>query len=538
MKYFFLSLILAFSVWGQCSATQRFNTDSILNVLDAVIDSTPHYENALQIKINKHRTAYETTSNSSVKFCEATELFNLYRKFHVDSAMHYARELVKQAKAFHSPDTTALAQMYKADAMRRLGRFQEAIELLNSIPHSEFVKQNAFYYNTYHSIYNSLANNAIGDEETGYYKSIRKLYRDTVMMEDHRNGSINSINQAEVLKDEGKYSQALSILLDCQQKFSKDIENDAVYWAVLAEVYKYLNDMEGAKYCYAKSAIIDKQSCNKTYTSLQNLAALLFDEGETDRAYKYITLSMSDVKEAHALSRLSLVGEYLPIITTAYEKKQHIIATRRTILIVVSTVLTIILATLLLLLVKRSHKLHVLQEQLAHNNAQLKKLNNDLELTNKALEESNIIKEVYLGQLFNLCSNYIGQFNNYRTSLVAKLKSGRLKDIEKALAHDTSNAQLKSLFKDFDKVFLEIFPDFVEKFNDMLKPEDKIYPKTGELLTPELRIYALVRLGINDSTKIAEFLHYSVQTVYNYRQRIRNKTNLSSQELVRKVQSL
>ena len=317
------------------------------------------------------------------------------------------------------------------------------------------------------------------------------------------------------------------------------MDKNAIFWAVLGETYRTLGDKEGAKFCYAKSAIADKYNCNKTYTSLQNLAGLLYDEGDYDRAYRYIMLSMSDVVEAHAFSRLELVGEYMPIITTAYEKKQHTVAVRNTIIVVVAVLAAFVLGLLLFMLYRRTKKLASVRRKLAESNGQLKQLNATLNTMNSQLHESNIIKEVYIAQLFNLCSDYIGQIDNYRVGLIGKLKSGKLKDLEKTLNQSTSNAQLKDLFRNFDRVFLEIFPDFVEKFNGLLRPEEQIHTKTGELLSPELRIYALVRLGINDSTKIASFLHYSVQTVYNYRQRMRNKSTCETkEEFVAKVQKL
>lgn len=534
----YISLLLTLTLWSQCVAAEHYNTDSVLKVLDAVIDSTDIYEAEMHAKINKHRIAYETTSTPKVKFHEASELFNLYRKFKVDSAMCFAREQVRLAAIIGNADTMAMAHMSEADAMRRLGRFQRSIDLLNTIPHSDFVKNNAFYYNTYHSAYNSLVSQSIGDEEKNRYKIIRKHYRDTVMMVDHHNRSTIEINRSELLKDDGKYEEALNTLLACNKKYHNEVVGDPVYWAVLAEVYRYMNNKEGAKYCYAMSSILDKRACNKTYTSLQNLAALLFDEGDTDRAYHYISLSMSDVREANALSRLALVGEYLPIITTAYEKKQHSVAVRRTAFIVVSSIAAVIMATMLILLVRRTKRLSDLRQELAQNNDQLKQLNGTLGDMNKALEESNIIKEVYIGQLFNLCSAYIGQYENFRTSLITKLKSGKIKDVEKMLNQSTTNSQLKELFKNFDRVFLEIFPNFIDNFNSLLRPDEQLQPKPGELLSPELRIYALVRLGINDSTKIAEFLHYSVQTVYNYRQKTRNKAIMPREEFIERVKSI
>jgi len=538
MKAKIYCILLAIAISSPCFASIHYNTDSILKVLDAVIDSTAYYETTLQSQLGKHRAVYENSNDITRKLQEASFLFYKYRRFRVDSAMYFARERVKLTKELNDPDSIALARINEADAMKRLGRFADAKATLDAIPHTDYIYHSAYYYDVYFSILNSMSRDAVGEEEKAAIKELCRLYRDSVKIVNVKSELEIQVNNAEILKRKVLYNDAADLLLKTGKAHHNEMMNYAIYWAVLADTYDQMGETEGAKYCYAMSAIIDKKNCNKTYTSLQNLAALLFKEGDTDRAHRYITLSMSDVKEANALSRLSLVGEYLPIITTAYEKKQKAVAVRRVLLIVVTSIVAIVLGVLLMQLVRRTKKLAMLRRQLAENNDKLHSLNEALAAMNKELEENNIIKEVYIGQLFNLCSNYIGQIENYRTSLISKLKSGRIKDMEKTLSQETTNSQLKSLFKSFDQVFLEIFPNFIENFNSLLRPEERIYPKPGELLSPELRIYALVRLGINDSTKIAEFLHYSVQTVYNYRQKTRNKAIISRQEFIDRVKTI
>ena len=529
--------IIILALAHPANAQIHHNTDSLLAVLDATINNTPAIENELRAEISAHRIAFEKANSIEEKFHQAYWLFFKYRRFRIDSAMYYANERLKMAAKMH-PDSLSSAKINKADATKRLGHFRDAIITLDSIPRNRFLRSNPYFYDVYHSTIHSLATNAIHEEERMKYSEIRKRYRDSLQVVNAMSEYAMYINRAEKMNNLGKFNDALNVLLECERNCPEEVQKNAVFWAVLGETYRRLDDKEGAKYGYAMAAIIDKRNCNKTYTSLQILAALLFEEGDTDRAYRYITLSMSDVKEARALSRLSLVGEYLPIITTAYEKKQHTIAARRTTFTVVATILVMLLVGLLVLLMRRSKKLAIVRQQLADSNVRLQDLNNQLNSMNKALEESNIIKELYIGQLFNLCSKYIDQMENYRAGLIAKFKTGRMKDIEKMLGQETANTQLKLLFKNFDSIFLEIFPNYIEDFNKLLRPDEKILPKSGELLSPELRIYALVRLGINDSTKIAEFLHYSTQTVYNYRQKTRNKALMPKADFIKSVQEL
>ena len=192
----------------------------------------------------------------------------------------------------------------------------------------------------------------------------------------------------------------------------------------------------------------------------------------------------------------------------------------------------------LLLLYRRNKKLAATRHALAVINARLKELNEELNRMNVRLSESNKIKEAYIAQLFNVCSGYIDGYEKSRLSLLGKLKSGSIKSLETSLKSSTTSVQLKSLFHNFDSIFLELFPGFVERFNGLLRPDERISPKAGELLSPELRIYALVRLGINDSVKIAGFLHYSPQTVYNYRLKVRNKATMPKEASLARVKTL
>ena len=196
------------------------------------------------------------------------------------------------------------------------------------------------------------------------------------------------------------------------------------------------------------------------------------------------------------------------------------------------------MAILLLLLYRSNKYLAAIRVQLTDSNVKLRELNDKLERANKALLESNKIKEVYIAQLFNLCSENIDQLEHLRMSVLNKLKTGQHKELALQLEHSRTQESLKSFFHRFDAVFLQLFPDFIEKFNSLLCPGEELKVKEGALLSPELRIYALVRLGITDSTKIACFLHFSPQTVYNYRQKIRNKAHNKQENFMLQVQSL
>ena len=172
-------------------------------------------------------------------------------------------------------------------------------------------------------------------------------------------------------------------------------------------------------------------------------------------------------------------------------------------------------------------------------NKELKHINGDLQELNARLQESNRVKEEYIGYVLNMCSVYIDKLEEFRKMLARKVKAGQLDDLVKTI-HSTTfvTGELKEFFHTFDSVFLKLYPKFVNDFNNLLQENERIYPKEGELLTPELRVFALIRLGISDSGKIATFLHYSSQTVYNYRLKVRSKSFLSKEDFLNMVQKI
>lgn len=174
--------------------------------------------------------------------------------------------------------------------------------------------------------------------------------------------------------------------------------------------------------------------------------------------------------------------------------------------------------------------LQELNEELHHSNSQLKEMNH-------TLSETNYIKEEYIGRYMDQCSTYLDKMDLYRRSLNKIAAAGKVEELYKAIkSSQFLEEELKEFYANFDMTFLQLFPNFVEEFNALLV--EPMQPKAGELLNTELRIFALIRLGITDSTKIAQFLRYSVTTIYNYRTRVRNKALGERDEFEAKVMKI
>jgi len=211
------------------------------------------------------------------------------------------------------------------------------------------------------------------------------------------------------------------------------------------------------------------------------------------------------------------VTEFFPIIDKAYKlKEEKERAVSRAMLISVS-LLSLFLLIAIFYLYRWMKKLSVMRRNLSLANKQMSAVNAELEQTGK-------IKEVYIARYLDRCVNYLDKLETYRRSLAKLAMASRIEDLFKAIKSEQFiRDERDEFYNEFDRSFLKLFPNFISAFNNLLVEEGRVYPKSDELLTTELRIFALIRLGVVDSNKIAHFLGYSLATIYNYRSRMRNK---------------
>ena len=300
-------------------------------------------------------------------------------------------------------------------------------------------------------------------------------------------------------------------------------------------------------YYLVLSAISDVRSAIKEQSSLMVLAQELNRKGDLKRAYDYINFSWeisqfykTRLRSWMNITPLSMInGNYQDII-----KQQN----RELLIYIACVALLALLLVIALIYIYRQMKalsiakkgLQEVNERLFSLNEELEEVNRHLRSTNLELSESNLIKEAYIARFFKLCSVYVDRLQAYRKLVNKKLQRGQVAELLKMthLSNDIVTVEVQELYANFDSAFLHLFPNFVESLNALLLPEEQIVLKPDELLNTELRIFALIRLGIKDSSQIAELLHYSVNTIYNYRSRVKTKARVSRddfEDLVAKI---
>ena len=535
MKGNFLIILLSFLCYNSLFAQQ--NRDSIVNHLADVIKNNKIYIDKKETKITSLR---EMLKDKQLPISEVyhihKKLYEEYQKYKVDSAVAY---LLKNKDISLSINNLLLKnetdiQLSKLYSIK--GMYVEALDLLMSIDKKVLNKEILCeYYDSYYSFYSHYGqstNNASFFEKSNNYRDslLLNLPKESIDYQIEK-----AIKNFYANKKELSEAQLIKLL---KKTTDKNPER-----ALIAYFLGKINQEKGNSVLqetfFAISAITDIKNVIKNNASLQSLALTYYTTGDLNRAYQFIKMAIEDAIFCNVRHRAEEGVSFYTIINTAYQQKEEKQKEILEMYLILISILSLALIGAFIYVYKQVKKLTKIRKELKYSNTQLEKLNTDLSEMNHNLQEVNHIKEHYIAHFFSLCSAYIDKIENYRKLLYKKASRNQLDELLKLLKSNTvEEKEVEELYKNLDTIFLSIYPNFVEEFNDLLLDDEKIIPKKGELLNTELRIFALIRLGITDSNKIAEFLRYSLRTVYNYRTKVRNKAKGERDEFEEKVKTI
>lgn len=525
-----------------CLLPAQQRVDSLLTVLDRTIANTARYEQARLKRIAQIKEHYHTRKSNSLaeEYRINQQLYDEYEAYICDSARHYINRNIEIALQCNEPDWLNEAKMKKASILGKTGLYAEGVALLKSIDSKQLSNEQLIeYYITFEDIYLYHAEYAMDDEYQLEYLNKLYAYRDSVLQMVDKNSYQYITTHAPELLQQGRGEEAIALLEAYHRKLSPDTRDYAVATSILAFIYQSTGQREKQKEYLIKSAIADIRGVVKENNSLRALAELLYEEGQLQRADVYMKRSMEDANFYNARLRNVQASRMLPVIDHAYqvEKEKHRQVLQ--VFLIVTSLLALFLAGAVWYVIRQMKKLARARLELLNMNEELKKLNGELKKlnekltevnrkqleTNDSLAEANHIKEEYVGRFMGMCSVYIDKLESYRRMLNKQAASGKVEELFKTLKSSRFiDEELKEFYQNFDNSFLNIFPDFVKRFNELLPEEERITPKQDERLTTELRIFALIRLGIADSAKIASFLRYSITTIYTYRSKMKNRS--------------
>lgn len=527
-------ILLLFICTIQNSLFAGSDLNSILSQLDLAIKEKQVYVQQKDQRIEGIKKMITADTQPLQEYIFNQRLYQEYRKFKSDSAIHYVNKNLSIAKQQNRPDLFNTALLQLVTLYSSTGWYREAEKILSNIERNTLTEALLpLYYESYRDFFDHYAVN-----NHGAYAHIIEQYRDSllsVLDPSSIKYKINSAQKDIYLNRIEEAEQNLSLLL---LSVGEDTPDYAMISYLLGSIYLRKGDLQQQKKYLALSAIADIKSSIKDNASIQNLSLIYYNEGNIDRAYKYTQSAIEDAVFCNVQFRTIQMSEFYTIINAAYLSKEAKRKSQLQLYLTLISILSLFLILAVVYVYKQMKKVSNIKEELSKTNKKLIELNNDISFTNQQLKErneqlseSNIIKEEYIAHFFDLCSTYINKLEDYRKSLNKKANSRQLDELFGMLRSTTVvENEVEELYRIFDTIFLKLYPTFVEDFNALLVKEEQVILKPGELLNTELRIFALIRLGITDSVKIAAFLRYSLSTIYNYRTKARNKAITSRDE--------
>ncbi|RXF69777.1 DUF6377 domain-containing protein [Arcticibacter tournemirensis] len=535
----FLLILLLFS--GKITFAE--DTRPVITELNKAIRNKEAYSQKKEKRIARLKEVLSGNLSPLEQYNINKRLCGEYQKYKITIAISYADRCLQIARSLKRDDLITASLLQLSNLYSSTGKFLESQNILKSVKRESLSKPLWIRY--YESQILFLEHYTTNTYNKAYIAQISK-YRDSLLNELNPSSVKFKLNRAQKYIYDGKLKEAQSHLLKLLGEAKRNYADYAMGTYLLATVYHSQGRMDQAIHYYAMSAITDIKNAIKDHASLQNLAIVFYYDGEIDRAYTYTRSAIDDAIFCDVKFRTLRMSELYSIINTAYLEKEAKQKNQLQLYLLLISILSVILTAAIIYVYLQMKKvsrikeeLHITGQQLAGLNQQLSKTNFHLSEVNAQLFESNHVKEVYIAQFFDLCSTYINKLEDYRKNLNKVATEKRIDALFKMLR---SNAvvenEIEELYKVFDNIFLNLYPQFIHEFNELLLPNEQVTLKHGELLNTELRIFALVRLGITDSVKIAAFLRYSLSTIYNYRTKARNKARVAREDFEKLVMTI
>lgn len=558
MKYLIILLIapLGTSFGHQVLASPQ--RDSLLTALNTALEQRTVYT---QQKLEKIGALSKSLQNKSLDLDEVyalqEALFMEYRSFKYDSAFVYATKLQATGRKMNAPDAIANARLKMGFILISSGLFKEAFDSLQAITVADAPLQlrREYYALMSRAYYDLQAYNA-EDFYADIYLEQGNRYADSAIAimdpNTHQTLYLQGIRHMKV----GDSQEAKSNFLKAMEAKGLTDRDYAIITSTLGAVYAQEGNIDNAIEMMIKAAIADVRSGTTEAIALINLANLLYNKGYEDRAYTYIKQGMADAQFYGARQRKIQASSIMPIIEG--ERLSRVEQQRQNLLVyaIVLSAFSIIIIGFVFIIAKQlkqlrkarmvaleannalertNGQLKAANDMLQKTNIERKETNDELQLTNVKLIEANTIKVEYIGYSFNIYYEYIGKLD-----LISKeiRRIEKISEIPGVLKRINLDKEREAFFMNFDKTFLNLFPNFIGAFNACFNKEDKFLQDDADALNVELRIFALIRIGISDHEQIARLLDYSVRTIYNYKTKVKNRSFIENEAFESKIMEI
>lgn len=506
--------------------------DSLMKQLDSAIANRESYLRVKENRLSELHNKSLSAKDDRERFDALNHLFDEYRPFNTDSAFNISIRQEAIARKIGDRHLLIHSLMNRANIYCATGMYHECLSLLDSINLSDapdYLLPN--YFHIKRTLYGHMADHAAFPADKQKYLNRTNAYRDSIINVNDPNSLAHVITKADYMNVNGSPTEAIRLMNSFMANNNLSEHDRAICAWTLSEAYAMTGDRAKQKENLLISSISDIKSSVREYVSLRQLALMLYEEGDLDRAYEFLSIAVDDATKCNARQRIIELNDTYPMINGIYIEtvKSQKKALERYIAII--TVMALLLVAMLFYMRRQMVKIANARKEIEEAYNRQNKLTEELRTSNGKLTEANNaiaeiseLKEVYIGRYMDQCLVHIEKLDTYRKTIGKLVNSGKTDELRTLVKSSAVfDDELKAFYDQFDKTFLSLFPTFVEEFNELLLPGETIIPKKEGTLNAELRIYALIRLGITDSDKIAKFLRYSLTTIYNYRTKVRNK---------------
>lgn len=566
-KSFITIILLVISICGASAKSSAalnsgLSTQQLLDSLDSSLGKSAAYTAEKERRISSLRRRLSQTANPEQRFWICRNLVDEYSSYNSDSALHYIDASTAVGRQTGRREWIDEMNLNRAYIYAATGLLAEAESALNEVDPRQMTPALATeYYNrllfvlTHKDQY--LGKNSL----TRPYSERAKAMLDSVsrLMQPSDPQYIWFLAWRS-MTDPAKTREAIPVVEKALESSTYSTREEAMNAWILSRLYELTGNSDMMMRYLILSAIADVRTSNKEIASLEEISNRLYQSNDLERANDYISHCLQLANDYKSRVRVGRLADLQYHITKAYSQRNDRQRRKLNVYFIIALVFAACLAVAMLFLYKQNRRIHRSKTELDRSNAQLNSKVEELSQTRRQLKEANDrleilyrnvrdeagelaagndAKERYIADIFAICSDYISKLDEFRRNIYRKIVAHNFDEVkELTKSHELSHGEIKELYQNFDSIFLKVYPNFVDDFNTLLRPDERVAMKKPGVLTTELRIYALVRLGINDSVKIARFLHCSTQSVYNARMKMRNKSDISKEQFAEAVRRL
>ena len=522
-KLYLICFFLAISL--QTVNAQQTDIDRLYNTLDSLIEHRSKLLAEKEIRLKALKDGLQKGLDDDQLFKLNERIYDEYMAYNFDSAYYYINKNVERQRALGHADRFAASAVRMAHILAVSGIFNNARLLLNEVRVEDISTANKIDYYEQQSELNLFRS------EMANFTPLFPAYVDSMqhyrqkILEIAPHGSYNYIfNLATYTCEQGEVDKAIKMLEDYLPKLRQGDRHYSILTSTLAFFYTHKNQPETREKYLLLSAISDLRASILENNSLRELSIILLERQEYKKAYNYLQQASADAKLYGSRLRSLQAARLAPLITEAYDAERVRTQNRTYILLAILSVITLLLIGTITFILSMMRKRRAAIEKINTLNQELERRNAAIEAANNEMKESNRIKDEYIGRFLELSSNYIQRGEDRAKQLNRLARDKKMAELYAELKSSASlNESIRLFYQNFDTAFLNIYPNFIKEVNSLMANGNQFEVDGGQKLTTELRILALIRLGINDNQKIADILRSSITTIYTYRSKIKSR---------------